>query len=211
MQPTNTSQQKQPHSTNTTKSKNIISHCFSSFFTLIGRGLLALAPIIILLWLLKFAYDFIAHIIGAIFDTTEHNMFATIAILVILLGILLYSGHLLEKKKDFILLKISEFFIGKIPFIASIYNVIKDMVKMFSGGNDKQYLGVGYIKLGEQEVIGFITKEESNERGEFLWVFVPTTPNPTSGFLFCAPKDKVRRSDLSVAEGFKKVVSLGIK
>lgn len=194
-----------------TPRNNIFSHCISAFFTLVGKGLLALAPIIILLWLLKFAYDFIAHIIGAIFDTTEHNMFATIMILAILLGILLYSGHLLEKKKDFILLKISEFFIGKIPFVASIYNVIKDMVKMFSGGNDKQYLGVGYIRLGDQEVVGFITKEEQNDEGEFLWVFVPTTPNPTSGFLFRVPKDKVKRSDLSVAEGFKKVVSLGIK
>ena len=51
-----------------TPRNNIFSHFISAFFTLIGRGLLALAPIIILLWLLKFAYDFIAHIVGAIFD-----------------------------------------------------------------------------------------------------------------------------------------------
>lgn len=195
----------------TPQNKNPLSKIAQNIFKLMGEGLLALAPIIILLWLLKFAYDFIAHIVGAIFDTTEHNMFATIAILAILLGILLYSGHLLEKKKDFILLKITEFFISKIPFVASIYAVIKDVVKMFSGSKDKQYLGVGYVKVGEAEVVGFITKEETIHNKECLWVFIPTTPNPTSGFLLCVPKDKVRKSELSVTEGFKKVVSLGIK
>ena len=65
----------------TPQNKNPLSKIAQNIFKLMGEGLLALAPIIILLWLLKFAYDFIAHIVGAIFDTTEHNMFATIAIL----------------------------------------------------------------------------------------------------------------------------------
>ncbi|OBV29766.1 hypothetical protein BKN38_01400 [Helicobacter sp. CLO-3] len=179
----------------------------SSLLRLVGKGILALSPIIILIWILKFAYDILARIIGVIFNTTANNLFATLAILLILLLILAYAGHLLETKKDFILLKISEFFINKIPVVDSLYNVIKDMVKMFSGSSDTQYLGVGYLQLGEHKVVGFITKEED----EHLWVFVPTTPNPTSGFLFRVEKEKIERTDISVADGLKKVVSLGIK
>lgn len=178
-----------------------------TFLRLIGKGILALAPVIILLWILTFAYGILAKIIGVIFNTTANNPIATFAIIVILLLILAYAGYLLEKNKDFILLKISEFVIDKIPGIASVYHVIKDMVKMFSGSGGAEYLGVGYLRLGEHQVVGFITKEE----GEFVWVFVPTTPNPTSGFLFRVEREKIERTDISVADGLKKVVSLGIK
>ena len=62
-------------------------------------------------------------------------------------------------------------------------------------------------RLNDYKVMGFVTKEV----GDFYWVFVPTTPNPTSGFLLQVKKDDVEKSDLSVANGFKKLVSLGIK
>ncbi|WP_304210272.1 DUF502 domain-containing protein [Helicobacter canis] len=178
-----------------------------TLFRLIGKGLLALAPVIILLWILTFAYGILARIIGVIFNTTANNSLATFAIVLMLLLILAYAGHLLEKNKDFILLKLSEFVIDRIPGVASVYHIIKDVVKMFSGSGGAEYLGVGYLRLGEHKVVGFITKEED----EHLWVFVPTTPNPTSGFLFRVEKDKVERTDISVADGLKKVVSLGIK
>ena len=130
-----------------------------TFLRLIGKGLLALAPVIILLWILTFAYGILARIIGVIFNTTANNTTATFAIIVILLLILAYAGYLLEKNKDFILLKLSEFVIDKIPGVASVYHVIKDMVKMFSGSGGAEYLGVGYLRLGEHQVVGFITKE----------------------------------------------------
>ena len=179
----------------------------ATLLRLVGKGVLALAPILILLWILKFAYDIVAYIICIIFDTTANNLLATFVVVVVLVLILAYAGYLLEKNKDFILLKVSEFFINKIPVVASIYGVIKDIVKMFSGSGGVEYLGVGYVCVGEHRVIGFITKED----GEYLWVFVPTTPNPTSGFLLRVAKDRVERVDISVADGLKKVVSLGIK
>lgn len=179
----------------------------TALFRLIGKGILVLLPVIILLWILKFVYDIIASIIGVIFDTTAHNLLATMGILIVMVLILAYAGHLLEKSKDFVLLKISEFAINKIPYIASIYAVSKDIVEMFLGSKNDTYLGVAHISLGELEVIGFITKEED----DFYWVFVPATPNPTSGFLLKVPKDKIKKSNLSVADGLKKVVSLGIK
>ena len=135
-----------------------------TLFRLIGKGLLALAPVIILLWILTFAYGVLARIIGVIFNTTANNATATFAIIIILLLILAYAGYLLEKNKDFILLKLSEFVIDKIHGIASVYHIIKDVVKMFSGSGSAEYLGVGYLRLGEHRVMGFITKED----GEYI-------------------------------------------
>ena len=62
--------------------------------------------------------------------------------------------------------------------------------------------------------IGFITTEPHGEvaakmRGKGIWVFIPTTPNPTSGFLVLVPEDKVVTLEMSVADGVKHIVSLG--
>ena len=121
--------------------------------------------------------------------------------------LLFLLGFIVEKNKEAIFLKITELLIGKIPVIASIYSTLKEAINLFSGKNTENYLGVVYITLNDYKVMGFVTKEV----GDFYWVFVPTTPNPTSGFLLQVKKDDVEKSDLSVANGFKKLVSLGIK
>ena len=62
--------------------------------------------------------------------------------------------------------------------------------------------------------IGFLTSEQHEEvqkktKEDVVCVFVPTTPNPTSGFLLLVPKEKVTKLDMSVAEGIKYIISLG--
>ncbi|PAF52119.1 DUF502 domain-containing protein [Helicobacter sp. 13S00477-4] len=179
----------------------------NTIFRLIGKGILVLLPIIILLWLLSFIFGFIKHFIEIIFNTTANSVGTTIGILIAMVFLLIYAGYLFEKNKEFLLVKVSEFVIGKIPGIATIYAVLKDIIKMFSGGGGDNYLGVAYVDLAGNSVIGFITKEEEG----FYWVFIPTTPNPTSGILLRVKDDKLVRADMSVSEGLKKVVSLGIK
>ncbi|PAF49983.1 hypothetical protein BKH41_01405 [Helicobacter sp. 12S02232-10] len=179
----------------------------NTIFRLVGKGILVLLPIILLLWLLSFIFGFIKYFVEIIFNTTANSMSATISILVATLFLLIYAGYLFEKNKEFLLIKVSEFIIGKIPGIATIYAVLKDIIKMFSGKGGEGYLGVAYVDLAGHSVIGFITKEED----DFYWIFVPTTPNPTSGILLKVKKDKIQKADMSVSEGLKKVISLGIK
>ena len=112
-----------------------------------------------------------------------------------------------DKNKKVLLITITEVIIGRIPLVKSVYSGIKEVLNIFTGKNKEGYLGVAYVEVGNVEVLGFITKDE----GDVLWVFVPTTPNPTSGFVFKIPKEKVKMSDLSVGEGFRKIVSLGVK
>ena len=62
--------------------------------------------------------------------------------------------------------------------------------------------------------MGFITSEQQGEirakaREKMVGVFIPTTPNPTSGFLLLVPEDKVTKLDMSVADGIKYIISLG--
>lgn len=176
-------------------------------FRLLGKGILVILPFAILIWILSFFYGIVKYMVQFVFSTTASSVSATAAIFFIMVLLLIYAGYMLEKKREFILLKISEFVINKIPGIGAIYGVLKDMVKMFSGSGGENYLGVGMVDFAGSSVIGFITKEEDSA----FWVFVPTTPNPTSGILLHLPKDKVKKTDMSVSDGLKKVVSLGIK
>ena len=179
----------------------------NQFLSYIFKGILALLPIIILIWLMKIVYNSISSIVGYIVSISSQSLVATIIVCILVIVLFFLLGFIVEKNKNAILLKIAELIIGKIPVVASIYSTLKEAINLFSGKNTGNYLGVVYVTLNDYKMMGFVTKEVDDE----YWVFVPTTPNPTSGFLLKVKKDSVEKSDLSVANGFKKLVSLGIK
>ena len=103
----------------------------------------------------------------------------------------------------------------KIPILRTIYSAIGQMTQSFtSTGKDKNSVVlVEYPKKGSWAV-GFATKENDGEiskkvNKQMINVFVPTTPNPTSGFLLMYPKDEVIYLDMSFEEASKFIVSAG--
>lgn len=103
----------------------------------------------------------------------------------------------------------------QVPFLNKFYGAIKQVNEAFSGNKNsfKTVVMVEFPSAGIYSV-GFITNEQNGEvqhktEENVLCVFVPTTPNPTSGFLILVPEDKVKKLDMSVAEGIKYIVSLG--
>ncbi len=104
----------------------------------------------------------------------------------------------------------------KVPLLNKLYGAIKQVNDAFSPGNKTAFRTVVVIEYPKADVytIGFITNDQSEEAQEKLGqklvcVFVPTTPNPTSGFMLLVPEDKVTKLDMSVADGIKYVISLG--
>lgn len=104
----------------------------------------------------------------------------------------------------------------RLPLLNKIYGTVKQVNEAFSSTKKsafKQVVLIQYPRAGLY-TIAFITSEEHPEvearLGEDLvGVFVPTTPNPTSGFLLVVPRNQVTPLDMSVAEGIKYVISLG--
>lgn len=179
----------------------------SQFLQKCGKGLLALLPIIIVIWVFSYVYELISGIFSYVFGVTDNNLFVTLFIFSATLLLLYYIGNLVEKQKEFIGLKFTELVINKIPVIKSIYGIVKDVVSMFSGNKENSYLGVAYIHANGIRLIGFITKKENNK----VTLFVPTTPNPTSGFIFIVDEDKIELANISVQDAFKTIISLGTK
>ena len=104
----------------------------------------------------------------------------------------------------------------RVPLLNKIYSAIKQVNEAFSPSNKssfKQVVLVEFPRPGSYSV-GFLTGEDHKEvqqktREHVLSVFVPTTPNPTSGFLVLVPENEVTKLDMSVADGIKFIISLG--
>jgi uncharacterized membrane protein len=92
-----------------------------------------------------------------------------------------------------------------------IYGTIKQVNESFSSNKSsfKQAVLVAFPHEGSRAV-GFVTGEQAGLGGEkLLSVFIPTTPNPTSGFLLLLPQSEIIKLDMSVADGIKFIISLG--
>jgi len=102
-----------------------------------------------------------------------------------------------------------------VPLLNKFYGAIKQVNEAFAGNKNsfKTVVLVEFPSAGTYSV-GFMTNEAQGELQQkmgksLVSIFVPTTPNPTSGFLILVPEDKVTKLDMSVAEGIKYIVSLG--
>ena len=110
-----------------------------------------------------------------------------------------------------------EYLLGRIPVVKTIYNSVKQVSDtLFAPGGQafRKALLVQYPREGSW-TIAFLTGRPGGDvanhlRGEYLSVYVPTTPNPTSGFFLMMPKSDVVELDMSVDEALKYVISMGV-
>jgi uncharacterized membrane protein len=105
---------------------------------------------------------------------------------------------------------------ASVPFVRSVYMTVKQIVDTFTKSNKAVFRKTVLVEYPHKGVyaIGFLTgdaKGEIQERTKafLLNVFVPTTPNPTSGFLLLVPQDEIIMLDMSVSDGMKAIISGG--
>ncbi len=179
-------------------------------------GIVVLVPIGITLYLTKFFVSISSKLIP--YELNPNN-YLPIAIpgLEILLSIIFitFIGGL---SLSFIGKKILQLFndlLKKIPILRTIYSAIGQMTETLAPkrGNRKTVVLVEYPRKGSWAV-GFATKDNKGEiskktNRKLVNIFIPTTPNPTSGFLLMFPKDEVIYLDMSFEEASKFIVSAG--
>ncbi len=112
--------------------------------------------------------------------------------------------------------KAIERILNNVPFIRTVYNTVKQIIDTFSSQNKAVFQKVVLLQFFRKDIyaLGFLTgsgKEEIRFRvgREVYNIFVPTTPNPTSGFLVMVPKENVIVMDMPVADGMKLIISGG--
>tara|TARA_S200000501_G_C20575143_1_gene634717 strand:- start:89 stop:694 length:606 start_codon:yes stop_codon:yes gene_type:complete len=179
-------------------------------------GIVAIIPIGITLYLTMFIIDISSKLIPKEINPNNYLPFSIPGLEIILSVIIItfiggLSVSFLGKK----LLQLINDLFKRIPFLRTIYSAINQMTESFTNkdNNKKSVVLIEYPRKGSWAV-GFATKDNQGEiskktNSELVNVFVPTTPNPTSGFLLMFPKNEVIYLDMSFEEASKFIVSAG--
>lgn len=178
---------------------------------LLFTGVLTLLPLGVTIWVLSLLFKF-TDFIGKKFSNQVFGFqIPGLGLFLAFLGILLIgllTQGILGKK----MIAWFEQIIVKIPFVSTIYNAAKGITHSFSKKDEDGFSGVVMLTFpcDNAKSIGFITKESLSFDGEkYLSVFIPTTPNPTNGFLILAKEQDVVLLDLSVDEAIRAIISMG--
>ena len=193
-------------------------------------GLVVLAPLVITLWLFKtivVAVDnrliglvpqqyrlnaLLEHYFGLQlgFDIHGLGLLAGIILLVI-------SGLLVRNIFGKTILLWGERILGTIPGVRSVYHAIKQITETVTSANSKSFRKVVMLEYPRKGIwaIGFVsgsTKGQAQKEvaQKLINVFLPTTPNPTSGFLLFVPEQDLIELDMTVDQGLKMIISAGI-
>lgn len=188
-------------------------------------GLVLLAPLVVTVWALRKIIEVVGGSFSPVFiyflpdflrdRPSLYLLWDVIATVIVLLLVTLLgyvSRHVFGKY----LLSVGERIMLGIPGVSAVYNTVKQIVDTFGSQKRNIFSKVVLIEFPRKDawVIGFLT---SKARGEAqakteqdVWtVFVPTTPNPTSGFLILVPSKDIVELDMSVGDGMKLIISGG--
>tara|TARA_B100000530_G_scaffold314582_1_gene243672 strand:+ start:81 stop:707 length:627 start_codon:yes stop_codon:yes gene_type:complete len=195
------------------RSASIFARLRNYFIT----GIVVLVPIGITLYLTKFFISVSSKLIPYNLNPNNYLPFAIpgLEILLSVLFITIIGGISLSFIGKRILKFVNDLF-KRIPILRTIYSAIGQMTESFAPNNNnnkKSVVLIQYPRKGSWAV-GFATKDNKGEiskktNTDLVNVFVPTTPNPTSGFLLMFPKDEVIYLDMTFEEASKFIVSAG--
>jgi len=195
-----------------TKKKSLALKLRNYFFT----GVVVLIPIGFTLYLSKFLINISTKLIPFGLNPNSYLPYSVpgLEILLTILFITIIGGlslSFLGKK----FLQIIDDLFKRIPILRTIYSAVGQMTESFTNqeGSKKSVVLIEYPRKGCWAV-GFATKENRGEiknktNKELINVFVPTTPNPTSGFLLMFPKEDVLYLNMTFEEASKFIVSAG--
>jgi uncharacterized membrane protein len=139
-----------------------------------------------------------------------------LGVLLVLL-IVLITGIIVANIAGRKLIKLWDMLLSKIPFVSTIHSAVKQVMETLLSSGSKSFRKVLLIEYPRKGVwtLAFQTGELEGEiqdktGKQVVTVFVPTTPNPTSGFVILVPKGEIIELDMSVEEGLKLIMSLGV-
>ncbi len=138
--------------------------------------------------------------------------------IVLAVSVLLLTGMLAANLFGRRLVDFWEAVLNRIPLVRTVYNSVKQISSTLLDSDGKSFRKVIMLEYPRKGVwsLGFLTNQQVRndidaiEQKEMAAVFVPTTPNPTSGFILMTPHDDIVELDMTIEEGFKFIISMGV-
>lgn len=203
---------------NKTKSKKTIGERLRNYFF---AGVLVVAPIGVTLYIAWSVINYVDSSIAPLLTNpfgrdSELQKIPGLGLIVLVVGLTLI-GAITANIAGGLLVKFSDFVFTRTPVLSGLYNLLKQMFEMLFGEDKTAYQRAVLVPYPSEDtwVMGFITGDgkgyvQQQMKQELISVFVPLTPNPTAGFLFFYPKEKVKMLDIAVEDAWKLIISTGV-
>ncbi|NCN26404.1 DUF502 domain-containing protein [bacterium] len=178
-----------------------ISQQLKEYFFL---GLLTLGPLAITIWIFIEGFQIIDN-----FFPESVKPFNGLGI-VFFFSLIIFAGLLTKTFLGNIFTTLSDAILSRLPLVRSLYALIKQVSNaLLSGDSQSSFKRVVYISFltDDAKLLAFVTGEIPQK--DQLVLFVPTAPNPTSGYTIMYPKNKVEDANMTVDQALKVIVSCG--
>lgn len=169
-------------------------------------GVLAFIPIVVILKIVFFVKDLVSELFKMVYNYSD-NVMMTLTLFMISFSMFAYVGYRVSMGRSLIIASIDAV-IHRIPLLNTIYRVTKKVVNMFSGHEKKEPKEVVYVEYPKQGV--WVPAYVTNKNGEMYILFIPTSPNPTSGYTVIVHESKIVKSAMNVEEAASFIVSVGV-
>lgn len=185
-------------------------------------GILVTAPIAITIYLTYIFLNFVdTRVAKMLPDSWYYSFYSILTIpgvgLIIAILFFVLVGWFATNFFGKLIIRFSEYIVNKMPIIRTLYNATKQIIETVMASKSQAFREPVMLEYPRKGVwsIGFVTGKSEGEvqrltKEEMINVFVPTTPNPTSGYLLFVPRKELKFLNMSVEEAIKLVVSAGI-
>lgn len=184
-------------------SKKLMRQFLAGLFVIVPIGI----TVLILVWIFNAIDSILQPVIQLIVGHPVPGIgFGVTVVLIYLVGVM--ASNIGGSR----LIHYGESLLSKVPIIGQLYKSIEQIMESFSSSGKSGLMQVVLVEWPRKGMwtIGFITSESPVQPGEtHLNIFIPTSPNPTSGFLQIASEDAVIRTDIPVDDALKMIISAG--
>lgn len=194
------------------------SRVFSYLRTCFLTGILVTAPVALSLYfvwsILLWVDETVGHIIPI--HLMGNDSIPGLGI-IMAVGFFILVGWFARNFIGELMLRTFDYVLERLPLVKTVYNALKQVFEMLMGKQAQAFREVVMVQFPRDGcwVVGFLAGKTDGEFKDavgdtYCNVFVPTTPNPTSGFLILVPENEVKRVNMTVDEGLKAIVSCGL-
>ena len=177
-------------------------------------GILVIVPATVSIWVLWKIFVFLESLIGQWIQRAVPQFYVRGLGLISLIALILLLGFFAQNIFGRRIIRYLEKAFVSIPVFNRLYQFVQSILQQIFRKEKQIFQGVALVKIAEGvSTIGFITSKEKilhEIEDEYWTVFVPTVPNPTSGFVLLIHKDRIKILPITVEAGMKIVLSFGI-
>ncbi|MFZ2727641.1 MAG: DUF502 domain-containing protein [Methylococcaceae bacterium] len=170
-------------------------------------GIFAVIPIVIILQIIIFVESMVSNLFQIVYGFADSYLYTSL-VFIISAALFIWIGQTIVKQGGSFIIKVFDVIIEKIPFLNTIYRVSKKVLDMFLSRDQKIAKEVVYVEYPKEGiwVPAYVTNRYENK----CVLFIPTSPNPTSGFTVIVDKNKTIASTMNIEEATSFIVSVGV-